>query len=163
MELPVTGAGGAGSATAKSQANAILFRQNVSKASTPLMVAAANGRRISEATLSVRKGGEMPVDYLTMKLSDLVVSSYRTAASTPDAPVDEFTLTFGKVEYSYMPQSATGALAPPLTGTWDFKTNTRRLAVRSPSAWRLGADRLSGGRRGGPAVHAPRPGPRAAG
>jgi len=88
------------------------------------MVAAANGRRINEATLFVRQGGGAPGGYLTMKLTDVLVSSYRTAASAPDAPGDEFTLTFGRMEYSYLPRSATGSPAPPITGTWDFTTNS---------------------------------------
>lgn len=124
LAAPATGGVGTGNATGKPQVNAIGFRQDVSRASTALMVAAANGRRINEATLFVRKSGEQPVEYLTMKLSDVIVSSYRTAASAPGTPVDEFTLTFGKVDYSYVSQSPSGALTQPVTGTWDFRTNS---------------------------------------
>jgi type VI secretion system secreted protein Hcp len=117
-----SGAGGPGSG--KVQAKAIRFSQNLSRASPLLMVAAADGRHFREATLVVRRGGERPLDYVTIKLTDVRVSSYGTSSTPSGTPTDEFDLTFGKVQYSYLPQNADGSSAPSVVGTWDFTTNS---------------------------------------
>jgi type VI secretion system secreted protein Hcp len=117
-----TGSGGGGGA-GKVQGHDIFFTTNVSKASPQLMLATANGKHIKEAVLSVRKAGKTQQQFMVIKLTDVLVSSYRTTGQDQKLPADEFSLTFAKIEFSYIPQKADGSADTPVIGTWDFKEN----------------------------------------
>lgn len=120
LQQSVTVSGGG---VGKVQLHDIYFTETVSKASPQLMTAAANGKHFKEAVLSVRKTGEKQNQFLTIKLSDVIVSSYRTAADNGNVPTDEFSLNFAKIDYSYTPQKADGTSDTPVTGLFDFKLN----------------------------------------
>lgn len=122
VEQPPASPGGG--ASGRAQVAAIQLTQRVSRASPLLMVAVGNATRFPEATLFVRRGGATPRDYLTIKLTDVTVGSYRTSASAAGTPTDEFTLRFAKVEYAYSPQNADGSSAAAVVRTWDVGTNT---------------------------------------
>lgn len=117
-----TGAGGGGGA-GKVELHDLYFTTNVSKASPQLMEAAANGKHFKEAVLTVRKDGKNQQEYMVVKLTDILVSSYRSTGSEGNAPIDEFSLNFAKIEFSYTPQKADGSLDNPVIGSWDFKGN----------------------------------------
>ena len=108
----------------KAQANEIHLTERVSPASPLLMVAAVSAKSFPQATLSVRKPGDRPLQFLTIKLSDVTVTSYGTSAQASGTPTDEFALRFGRIEYSYTPQKADGSPGAAIIGTWDTKTNT---------------------------------------
>jgi len=117
----VTGGGGGGAG--KVQLHDIFFSENVSKASPQLMMATASGKHFKEAVLSVRKAGKSQQQFMVIKLSDIMISSYRTTGQDQSLPTDEFSLSFGRVEFSYMPQKADGSLDTPVVGSWDFQEN----------------------------------------
>jgi type VI secretion system secreted protein Hcp len=112
--------GGAGKATVSD----IHFTALVSKASPKLMTAAASGKHFKDATISVRaarnKAGKQ--DYFTIKLSDVLVSSYAVSGSG-DTPVDAFDLSFNKIEESFVPTNADGSLGAPVVGSFDVKAS----------------------------------------
>jgi type VI secretion system secreted protein Hcp len=125
------------------------FVARFNKASPKLLLATATGEHFKKATLTVRKSGREQVDFLTWTLNDCIVASYQTGGNrTPvlesvknveepspevtavrnaaaGAPVDEFSLNFAKIEVSYRPQSADGALESPVTAGWDLATNKK--------------------------------------
>ncbi len=119
VQTATSGGGGAG----KVQVHDIHFKQDVSKASPQLMQAVASGKHIKEAVLTVRKAGKGQQEYLIIKMSDVVISSYRTAGDNSGVVTDEFSLNFAKIEYSYSPQKADGSLDTPVVGLWDFRGN----------------------------------------
>jgi type VI secretion system secreted protein Hcp len=80
------------------------FTMQVSKASPDLMLACATGKHLREATLTARKaGGDRAADFLKIKLTDILVSSYQTDGNTQDKdvplPVDRVALNFAKIEF----------------------------------------------------------------
>ena len=98
-------------------------------ASTPnLMALCSSGDHISEATLTVRKaGGESPLEYLKIKLSEVLVSSVSTGGSGgEDRLTENVTLNFGKVETFYQPQDEKGAKkGGEIKYGWDIQQNTK--------------------------------------
>ena len=42
-----------------------------------------------------------------------------------EPPVEQFSLSYSKVEWSYTPQSSSGKAGTPITAGWDLKTNKK--------------------------------------
>src|SRR5262245_25086495 len=80
------GGGGAGKASFQD----FHFVMKVNKASPKLMLACATGQHIPKATLSVRKAGGGQEVFLTVTLTDVLVSSYQTGGSEGSSilPID---------------------------------------------------------------------------
>lgn len=110
-----THAAGGGGGAGKVQMQDFHFVMRVNKASPKLMLACATGEHIKETTLTCRKAGGDQQEYLTIKFSDLMVSSYQTGGSAGDAvPIDQISLNFAKIEYEYKPQKPDGSLDSPV-------------------------------------------------
>ncbi len=88
-----------------------------------LSLSKTGGQHIKKAVLFVRKAGGDQHEHLKITLSDVLVSSYKTApqpAGSGAGPVDQFSLNYA-IEYSYTPHKADGSVAAPLTSTYDLK------------------------------------------
>jgi type VI secretion system secreted protein Hcp len=98
-----------------------------SKASPKLMLACANGEHLKSATLVCRKAGQKQQEFLTIKMTDLLVSSYQTggSASSDLIPTDQFSLNYAKIEFDYKPQDASGQLGGSVKVGWDLKKNVK--------------------------------------
>ena len=120
-----THAGGGGGGAGKVNINDFNFTMRVNKASPKLLLFCANGKHIANAVLTCRKAGESQQEYLKITFSDLLVSSFQTGGSSgAEVPIDSVSLNFSKIEYSYAPQDAKGALGTAIPVHWDVKTNT---------------------------------------
>src|SRR4051812_6065489 len=110
------GGGGGGRVTMQD----FQFVMRLNRASPPLMRACAAGEHIKTATLTGRKaGGKAQQEYLTFKLTDVLVSSYQTGGSEQaDVPIDQVSLAFAKIEVDYRPQRPDGSLDAPVTFAW---------------------------------------------
>jgi type VI secretion system secreted protein Hcp len=112
--------GGGGGGGGKAVAQDFHFTTGLSKASPNLMLACATGRHFPSATLTCRKaGGDKAVEFLKIKLSDCIVSSYQTggtAEGDADVPTDQFSLNFAKIDFLYT-QPRTGEVVET---TFDF-------------------------------------------
>jgi type VI secretion system secreted protein Hcp len=119
------GGGGAG----KVHFQDIHFVKKADASSPLLMLNCANGAHIKEANFVVRKAGGEQLEYLKIKLTDILVSSYKEHAATQkgdEIPMEEVSLNFAKVEYSYQPQGADGkAQGGPILAGWDVKANAK--------------------------------------
>ena len=115
------GGGGAG----KVNVQDISVTKWVDKASPNLMKYCCNGKHFKEALLTVRKAGEKPLEYIKIKLNDLIISSVSTGGSGgEDRLTENVTLNFGKVGFEYQPQKADGSKdggAIPMV--WNIKEN----------------------------------------
>lgn len=102
------------------------FTMRVNKSTPKLMLACATGQHVPEAVLSARKAGGDQQEYLTIKFSDLLVSSYQTGGSAGDiVPVDTISLNFSKIEYEYKPQKPDGTMDSPVKVGYDLKANKK--------------------------------------
>lgn len=119
-------AGGGGGGAGKVVMQDFHFTMTNNSASPELMLACAEGRHIKSAQLTCRKAGKDQQEYLKIKLSDLLVSSYQTGGHGGSVmPTDQISLNFAKVEYDYAPQKADGTLGPSVKAGWDLKLNKK--------------------------------------
>ena len=125
MSNPGSRSSGGGGGSGKAVFQDLHFTTRVNKSSPLLFKRAATGEHIKKATLFVRKSGGNQDDYMTIKLQDILVSSYKTAPDEDfdEVPTDQVSLNFTKIEFDYKPQLSNGALGAPIHGGWDLKTN----------------------------------------
>ena len=97
-------------------------------ASSPrLVAAAASGRHIKSATVTFRRSGdEGDTEFLTYKLSDVIVSSYEQGGANADRRTlgsleDEVGLNPAKVQLTEKTTTSTGQPGPVVTTSWDFR------------------------------------------
>jgi type VI secretion system secreted protein Hcp len=106
---------GGGGASGKATMRELRITKRVDKASTALM--SALNEPIKEATLTVRKVGKTPLEYLTIKIEDgRVMSLEIDAGDASNAPglVERVSFSFNRITVDYTPQGPDGN---PLGGT----------------------------------------------
>ena len=114
---------GGGGGEGKAQFNDFNFTSNVSKASPALFLACASGKHIPNAQITVRKAGGKTQDYLILKLTDVLISSYQpSATSEADRPTESISMAFAKVEFTYIKQDNKGE-DETFTAGWDLRSN----------------------------------------
>ncbi len=120
---PSPAGGGAGKAHIKD----FQFMTKMSKASPLLFLASVSGQHIKSAVVTGRKPGAMMLEYLTIKFTDVLISSYESDVSAPDQllPLEQVSFNFGQIVVSYRPQKPDGTLDAPIQAGWDAKANKR--------------------------------------
>lgn len=96
-----------------------------SKASAKLFLGCATGEHFKSATLTCRKAGKVQQEYLIIKMTDVMISSYQTGGSAHGdvVPTDQFSVNFAKIEFDYKIQKEDGSLTPGAKAGYDVKTN----------------------------------------
>jgi type VI secretion system secreted protein Hcp len=124
-EANVVSAGGAGGAGAgKVQVEGLHVTMQMSKASPPLFLACASGQHFKQAVLTALRAGKTPQEFLVIKLTDVLVSSYHTGANA-EVPTDQASFNFAKIEFQFRPQKADGTFDVPVQAGWDVKLNKK--------------------------------------
>jgi len=120
-------AAGGGGGAGKVSMHDFAFQKHVDKASPKLMLACAGGDHIKQATLTCRKAGKDQQEYLVVKFSDILVSSYQTGGHGEGdvRPLDSIALNFAKIEFDYKEQKADGSLGGSVKTGWDLKLNKK--------------------------------------
>ena len=114
------GGGGAGKANFQD----FNFMHYLDKASPVLLQRCATGEHIKEATITVRKAGQKePLEYLIIKLSDILVSSVSSSGTGDASTSESVTLNYAKVIVEYKPQKADGSLDAGVFFKYDLKQN----------------------------------------
>ncbi|HSU54895.1 MAG TPA: type VI secretion system tube protein Hcp [Candidatus Dormibacteraeota bacterium] len=115
---------GSGGGAGKVTVGDFSFAMRVNKASPKLFLACATGDHIKEALLTCRKAGKEQQEYLKIKFSDLLISSYQSGGSKSEVvPVDSITFNFSKIEFTYAHQDEKGKLGSPVVHNYDLKQN----------------------------------------
>jgi type VI secretion system secreted protein Hcp len=118
----VGGGGGAG----KVNVQDISVTKYIDKASTVLFASCAGGKHHKDATLLVRKAGDKPLEYLKIKMTDVLITSVSTGGSGgEDRLTENVTLNFAKVNVEYVAQKPDGTGESPLTMGWDIAQNVK--------------------------------------
>jgi type VI secretion system secreted protein Hcp len=118
-------ASGGGAGAGKANFQDISFTASMSKASPKLFQACASGEHIKEVVLTAVKADKKDrQEYLIVKMTDVLVSSYQTGGSSGQIPVDQFSMNFAKIEIEYRPTNPDGSLGEPIRAGWDLKENT---------------------------------------
>jgi type VI secretion system secreted protein Hcp len=115
---------GGGAGAGKVNVQDLSFTKYVDSASPKLMLACCNGKHYDDALLTVRKAGEKPVEYIKIKLTEVLITSVSTGGSGgEDRLTENVTLNFGKVNYDYIPQDDKGAAGTAIPMSWDISAN----------------------------------------
>jgi type VI secretion system secreted protein Hcp len=118
------GATSGGTGAGKVQMQDVSFTMSFNKASPRLLLSCATGKHIKQAVLTARKAGKSQQEYLIIKLSDIVVTSYQTGGSAQaEIPFDQVSIGFAKIHMEYRPQKADGSLDTPIQVGWDVVQN----------------------------------------
>jgi type VI protein secretion system component Hcp len=73
----------------------------------------------------LRTSGNQPVEYATLSLNTVVVSSVEISASTGGSPQATVVLTYGAIKLDVYAQDTKGTVATqPETGAWNAMTNS---------------------------------------
>jgi type VI protein secretion system component Hcp len=95
-----------------------------------LMQSSGAGGHYGDVTVHFRTSGKQPVDYATLALKLVAVTSVEVAAATDNPPRAEIALTYGSMKFDVYPTDAKGAVAPtPETGQWNVMTGTADFAT----------------------------------
>lgn len=115
---------GGGQGSGKVNVQDLSFTKYIDKSSPELFLHTCNGKHIPKATLTVRKAGDKPVEYLTITMEDLMITSLSTGGSGgEDRLTENVTLNFAKIKVLYKEQTTSGAVgATPETG-WNILEN----------------------------------------
>ena len=90
------------------------------------MLACCNGKHFDNATLVVRKAGEQPLEYLTITMDEILVTSVSTGGSGgEDRLTENVTLNFAKVKLEYKEQTAKGGVGDKPSMSWDIAANAK--------------------------------------
>jgi type VI secretion system secreted protein Hcp len=114
------GGGGAG----KVNVNDISFTKWIDMGSTDLMLACCKGTHIPKAVLVVRKAGDTPLEYLTITMEKVMVTSVSTGGSGgEDKLTENITLNFEKVAVKYVEQTEKGGEGAKPEIKWNIAEN----------------------------------------
>jgi type VI secretion system secreted protein Hcp len=115
---------GSGGGAGKVNVQDISITKYIDK-STPLLAkACCKGTHIKDGLLIVRKAGDKPLEYLKIKLDEVMVTHISTGGSGgEDRLTENVTLNFREFQLSYVPQSKVGAADPAVEMKWDISKN----------------------------------------
>jgi type VI secretion system secreted protein Hcp len=102
--------------------------KQLDKASPKLFQACCTGEHINEVSLELCKAGGDKQKYMTYKMSDVIVSSYRPGGSSQGGdslPIEEVSFRFAKVQLEYVPIDKTGKPQGQVPAGWDLATNKK--------------------------------------
>ncbi|MBV8910070.1 MAG: type VI secretion system tube protein Hcp [Gammaproteobacteria bacterium] len=117
---------GEGGGSGKANFQDLSFTHYVDMASCDLMAASATGKHINKATLTVRKAGDKPLEYIVITMDEVIVTSVSTGGSGREERLTEnVTLNFAKVKMEYKAQSKTGGEDKAGQFTWDIAANNK--------------------------------------
>jgi type VI secretion system secreted protein Hcp len=101
---------GGGAGSGKVNIQDVSFTKYIDASSNALMDACCTGKHFPEATLTVRKAGGTPVEYVVITLTEVMVTAVSTGGSGgEDRLTENVTLNFAKFKFQYQEQDEKGA------------------------------------------------------
>jgi type VI secretion system secreted protein Hcp len=117
---------GGGGGSGKANFQDISVTKYIDKSSPNLMLYCANGKHLANGTLTVRKAGEDPLEYVIIKMTDVMVTSVSTGGSGgEDRLTENVTLNFAKIDFEYVMQDEKGKKGAAIPFKWDIEANKK--------------------------------------
>ena len=113
------GVGPGGGGARKASFQDFHFVARTSKASPKLFHTCATGQHVKSVVLACRRAGAGKLEFLKIKLSEVLVSSYQIGGSSPEEPLDQVS------EIEYTPSSKSGKAEPVVKAGWDLKADKK--------------------------------------
>lgn len=115
---------GAGGGGGKANVQDLSFTHYVDSASHNLLQRVFDGKHIDTGVLVCRKAGGKPLEYITIEMEDIMVTSVQTGGSGgEDRLVENVVLNFSKVKFTYKPQKEDGSADADKKAGWDIAEN----------------------------------------
>lgn len=115
---------GAGGGTGKASVQDLSLTKWVDKASPELVKRCCNGKHIPEAVLTIRKAGEKPLEYLIIKMKDVLIASVSTGGSGgEDRLTEQVSLNFAEIEVQYTEQKKDGTKGAAVKASYNIAAN----------------------------------------
>jgi len=115
---------GKGGGAGKVNVQDLTVTKYVDAASPDFMTHCCNGAHIPNATLTIRKAGEKPIDYVVIEMEKLMVTSVQPAGSPGDELVmEQVTFNFAKFKITYTAQDDEGNASDQYDCAWDIESN----------------------------------------
>ena len=111
---------GSGGGAAKATVGDLTFIHCIDRATPNLAVFCFQGKRISQATLTMRKAGGTPFEYLKLSMYDVVITNVNPAGGGSMA-VETVSLSFTNMKQEYFLQSVSGGSLGAVTGIIDLR------------------------------------------
>ena len=115
--------GGSGAGAHKASFHDLSFTHNIDKASPVLMQSCATGVHLKEATITHRKAGKGQLEFLIVKMSDVIVTSVTQGDSDKGSHSEVVNLVFAKVDLEYVPQKPDGSADAAIHFKYDILAN----------------------------------------
>jgi type VI secretion system secreted protein Hcp len=112
-----------GSGTGKVMVHDMQLTKYTDSSSPGLFIACCNGKHFDKATLTTRKAGENPHEYLIYTMEEVFVSSFNAASGGGDHAKENFSLNFSKIEMAYVPQNKDGTAGAKIVKKHDIAAN----------------------------------------
>lgn len=104
--MHISGGGGSGKVNVQDMS----VTKYLDKASTVLMQKCCTGKHFTKATLTCRKAGDKPVEYMIVTMEEVLVTGISEGGSEhDDLQTETISLNFAKVKVKYTPQKADGS------------------------------------------------------
>jgi type VI secretion system secreted protein Hcp len=117
---------GSGGGSGKANFQDLSIVKYTDKATADLLLCCANGKHIAKGTLTVRKAGEKPLEYMKISMTQILVSSVETGSQADDErQTERLLLNFAKVKVEYFMQSANGGKEPGGEMAFDIAGNAK--------------------------------------
>ena len=116
---------GTGSGAGKVNVQDLSITKYVDKSTPTLMLFCCNGKHIKKGKLTIRKaGGDKPVEYVTIDLEDIIVTSVSAGGSGgEDRLTEHVVLNFGLFHHKYFPQTDKGSAGSAVEAKWNIPQN----------------------------------------
>lgn len=122
---PVRSAAGSGTIERANHSD-LTFTKYTDKSSPGLIKGCWSGKHFAKVLIKQYRAGGVGevVDFINIEMTDVVISNFSISAGAGDLPVENISLAYGKVIYTYGPSDhATGKKAGSKPATHDLKTN----------------------------------------
>ncbi|SHH01151.1 Hcp family type VI secretion system effector [Marivita hallyeonensis] len=114
------GGGGAGKANYQD----LSITTYIENSTSALLQACGTGEHFDDATLTVRKAGKKPLEYLVIKMKKILVTSVSFGGSGGEERLTQnVTLNFAEIEWTYKEQKDDGSGGPDKKFAFDIEAN----------------------------------------
>lgn len=117
---------GGGMGSGKVNCQNLSFTKYTSKSTPDMLLACCKGTHYPEAKLVVRKAGDKQLEYLTITLTEVIITSVSCGGSGgEDRLTENVTIDFAKAKVQYVEQTATGGEGDKPEMTYNFAENIK--------------------------------------
>ena len=104
--------------------------KNLDIASPKIWEACSAGHTFDEVVIEfMRADGEQRVKYLEVKMKHVLISSVSTSVGDRSLPVENFSLKYAAIQWTYSQQAIAGGAKGNTTGAWSLSKNNNSYTV----------------------------------